>query len=81
MPVANLGAMLADAWDEAVSLSAYGFDALTVGWHQGKAFVRMWNFRTGNNEWRRLPSRDGQQPKKAPRFDPFSSSYLYRMLK
>lgn len=78
---ATIGAMVAEAWEWSLALSAYGFKPLTVGWHRHEAFVRIWNFRTGDSEWRRMPSRDGQQPAKPPAFRPFESEFLYRVMR
>jgi hypothetical protein len=55
MAAVNIGQIVADAWDKVTALTAYGIEPLTVGWYRGQAFVRMWNFRTGSDEWRRLP--------------------------
>lgn len=82
MAPVSMAAVLADAWDCACSLAAYGSAPLTVGWHRGEAFVRLWDFRRGHETWRRLPSRDGQQPANPPRYDPFSvSDTFYRVFR
>ena len=81
MKTANLAEVIANAWDRAMTLAAYGHDPLTVGWFQNEAHVRLWNYRTGEMEWRRYPSRDGQQPAVLPKFDAFASSaWFYEKL-
>jgi len=69
LPNPNAGQVVAEAWERALTLTGYGRRPLTVGWWKGQAFVRLWNYRTGETDWRRHPSRDvkpGAEPKPKP---------------
>ena len=74
--------MVADAWEWAMAVGAYGYRPMTVGYYKGAAYVRVWNWRNGNLEWRRHPVRDvppGSEPKPSLR-DIFSCRELFHAL-
>lgn len=69
MARANIGQIIAEAWEQAGRLSEYGHEPMTLAWYRGEAFVRLWDFRTGHDAWRRFPTRDvraGREPKPKP---------------
>ncbi len=78
MRCANISPIVSEAWEEAVSLSAYGTEVGTIGWYHYLAYIKRWNYRTGRTEWRRLPHRDTNTPPKPSHADPFSSRTLLR---
>lgn len=68
----SMGDIMYTAMREAMALAEYGYKPLTMGYYEGKAFVRLWNWRKGHMEWRRFPQRDvpkGQEP--VPTYNPF----------
>lgn len=75
---ASIGQIVSDAWERALTLGGYGYAPLTVAWWRGQAFVRLWNYRTGEQEWRPFQTARPEVPN--PRRTPFTGeSWLYRM--
>lgn len=77
-----IGEVVATAWERAMTLGGYGYAPLTIAWFRGEAFVRMWNYRTGTEEWRpfRTSRPEAPNPRRSP-FDAFDGdSWLYRTL-
>lgn len=80
MAVPNLALVVADAWDCAVTLDGYGMEPMTVGWWRDLAYVRMWDYRTDNDRWRRVPALDGRA-RPPQRTNMFASRFLYDAVK
>jgi len=58
----NLSVIVAEAWEKAMTLASYGNQPLTVGWWRGQAFVRVWNWRTGQMMWKPFQTTRPERP-------------------
>src|SRR4051812_31494053 len=79
MTVANLASLVSDAWEMVLTLSRYGDEPLTVGWWRGDAYVKLWDYRTGNTTWRPFTTSRPESPL-PPHRDLFSSRYLWKAM-
>jgi hypothetical protein len=80
MPNPNIGQIVADEWEMAMTLAAYSDGPGSIGWHRGKAYRYAWNWRTGKTEWTRLPHRDTRTPPKPKSTFSLRMSYGFKLL-
>jgi len=60
--IKNLSDIISHEWHRATTLASYGMEPLTIGWFEGKAYIYMWNYKTGRFSWKEFNTNRPEKP-------------------